>query len=249
MESSEIKFFTPSSWFHRPVNIWVIGVGGTGSEVLSSLARIDYAVRALGHSGLKVTAWDGDKVEAPNIGRQAFYPADLGKNKAIVTIERINYLFGNHWVANPTMFDAESGLGGCDLLITCVDIAQFRADIAKESVNYYSSVLWLDTGNGSHDGQVIIGRLGRYTPNDEVPLPNVFDFYPSLDGMKEDNTPSCSMEEALANQDLPINRAVANVAMQLIWSLLRHGGLSHQGAFLDIRRGTVTPINIMTSGK
>jgi hypothetical protein len=52
------------------------------------------------------------------------------------------------------------------------------------------------------------------------------------------------MEEALANQDLPINRAIANAAMQLIWSLLRHGGLDHQGAYVDIRKGTQTPINI-----
>jgi len=54
------------------------------------------------------------------------------------------------------------------------------------------------------------------------------------------------MEEGLANQDLPINRTIANVVMQLIWSLLRHGGLDHQGAYVDIRKGIQTPINIMS---
>lgn len=63
------KFCTPSSWFSRRVNIDVIGAGGTGSEILASLARIDHAIRELGHPGLKVKAWDGDKVERPALSR------------------------------------------------------------------------------------------------------------------------------------------------------------------------------------
>ncbi len=246
MESSNaFKFCTPSNWFNRRVNIEVLGVGGTGSEVLASLARIDYAIRELGHPGLKVTAWDGDVVERPNIGRQAFYPADLGHNKALVTVQRINYLYGRDWVAMPRMFniDAERGNWDYDLVITCVDVAQFRADLAKCGNNRYTTCLWMDTGNGESTGQVILGRLGHANEN-PVKLSSVFDFYPELDGMVDNNTPSCSMEEALANQDLPINRTIANVAMQLIWSLLRHGGLNHQGAYVDIRNGTQTPINI-----
>jgi hypothetical protein len=50
--------------------------------------------------------------------------------------------------------------------------------------------------------------------------------------MHDGNTLSCSMEEALHYHDLPISRAIANVAMQLVWSLLRHGGINHQEAFL-----------------
>ena len=240
------KFCTPDHWLRKPVKICLIGVGGTGSEVLTSLARIDYAIRELGHPGLHVTAWDGDVVERPNIGRQAYYPADLGHNKALVSIQRINYLYGRDWVSMPRMFiiDPEQrGHWDYDLLVTCVDVAQFRADLAKYANNRYTNCLWLDTGNGESTGQVILGRLGHANEN-PVKLPSVFDFYPELDGMVDNNTPSCSMEEALANQDLPINRAIANVAMQLIWSLLRHGGLDHQGAYVDIRKGTQTPINI-----
>jgi len=238
------KFCTPAHWLRGTVKICLIGVGGTGSEVLASLARIDYAIRELGHPGLHVTAWDGDVVERPNIGRQAFYPADLGHNKALVSIQRINYLYGRDWVAMPRMFDihAEFESYNYNLLVTCVDVAQFRADLAKKA-SRYTSCLWLDTGNGESTGQVILGRLGHANDN-PVKLPSVFDFYPELDGMADNNTPSCSMEEALANQDLPINRAIANVAMQLVWSLLRQGGLDYQGAFVDIRKGTQTPVNI-----
>ena len=241
--SEQFKFLTPSNWFSRPVNIVVVGVGGTGSEVLASLARIDYAIRELGHQGLKVTAWDGDIVEKPNVGRQAFYPADIGHNKAIVTVQRINYLFGLEWEAIPKMFDTENIRLNCDLIITCVDVAQFRADLALKMQDNFNKTLWLDAGNGSHTGQVILGHLGGAGSNG-FHLPNVFDFYPDLDGMVDDNTPSCSMEEALVNQDLPINRTIANIVMQLVWSLLRHGGLSIQGAYVNIRTGVQTPINI-----
>ncbi|MBP1152655.1 MULTISPECIES: PRTRC system ThiF family protein [unclassified Methylocaldum] len=240
------KFCTPSEWFTRRVRIEVIGIGGTGSEVLSSLARIDYAIRELGHPGLYVRAWDGDRVERPNIGRQAFYPADLGHNKALVSVQRINYLFGLDWNAEPRMFDInrDGNAGQRDLLITCVDVAQFRADLAKSFADDPQRVLWLDAGNGLHSGQVILGWLGQ-AKDGAVALPSVFDFYPELDGMADDNLPSCSMEEALANQDLPVNRAIANVVMQLVWSLLRHGGLNHHGAYVDIRKGVMTPINIL----
>jgi len=241
MDNKNFKFIPPNKWFTQRVKIDVIGVGGTGSEVLASLARINYAIRELGHPGLSVKAWDGDVVEKPNVGRQAFYPADIGHNKALLTIQRINYLYGFDWEAEPTMFDVNAKHDLGDLVISCVDVAQFRADFAKEFDGCYSHTYWIDTGNGSHTGQVILGRLGSYCDQ----LPNVFDLYPNLDGMVEDNTPSCSMEEALAHQDLPINRAIANAVMQMIWMLLRHGGIDFHGVFVDIRKGITTPINIM----
>lgn len=60
-----------------------------------------------------------------------------------------------------------------------------------------SGALWIDAGNGEHSGQVILGKLGRWRDSG-VPLPTVFDFYPELDGMADDDAPSCGMEEALA---------------------------------------------------
>ena len=34
---------------HHPVSVHVIGAGGTGSQVATNLARMDMALRALGH--------------------------------------------------------------------------------------------------------------------------------------------------------------------------------------------------------
>ncbi|WP_347990032.1 PRTRC system ThiF family protein [Methylomonas sp. AM2-LC] len=240
------KFCTPSNWINKNLTIKVIGVGGTGSEVLGCLARINYAIKELGHNGIHVIAFDDDLVERPNVGRQAFYPADIGHNKAITTVGRINILYGFGWEAKPVKFDPHEKpnySNDADLYVTCVDKAQFRADFAKKlrENSTYNHKYWIDTGNGSHTGQVIFGVVKGQEPTH---MPTVFDFHPELDGMIDNDQPSCSMEEALSNQDLPINRSIANAVMQIVWSLLRHGGTNHQGCYIDIQKGTQVPINI-----
>ena len=54
----------------HPVTVNLIGAGGTGSQVLTCLARLDTALRGLGHPGLFVTLYDPDTVTEANIGRQ-----------------------------------------------------------------------------------------------------------------------------------------------------------------------------------
>ena len=46
----------------HPVTVNLIGAGGTGSQVLTCLARLDTALRGLGHPGLFVTLYDPDTV-------------------------------------------------------------------------------------------------------------------------------------------------------------------------------------------
>ena len=40
------------------VNIALVGVGGTGSLVLSGLVRLNHALRQLGHPGIEVKVYD-----------------------------------------------------------------------------------------------------------------------------------------------------------------------------------------------
>ena len=70
----------------HPITINLIGVGGTGSLILPRLARLDYALKLLDHSGLMVIAYYYDNVEEFNIGRQNFSVSDLGKNKSVAII-------------------------------------------------------------------------------------------------------------------------------------------------------------------
>ena len=78
----------------HPVTVIMIGCGGTGCRILTSLAMMDASLQALGHPGFHVIVYDGDLVEMPNIGRQLFYQCDLSLNKAVVLVSRINRSFG-----------------------------------------------------------------------------------------------------------------------------------------------------------
>ena len=57
---------------YHPVTVLVAGAGGTGYQVITSLARMSVALQALGHPGLHLTAFDPDTVTEANIGRQLF---------------------------------------------------------------------------------------------------------------------------------------------------------------------------------
>ena len=54
------------------ITVSLIGSGGTGSQVLTCLGRMDTALRALQHPGLFVTMYDPDIVTQANMGRQLF---------------------------------------------------------------------------------------------------------------------------------------------------------------------------------
>ena len=88
----------------HPVTVNLIGAGGTGSQVLTNLARLDVTLRALNHPGLFVTVYDPDIVTEANIGRQLFGWSDIGLNKAQCLVTRINNFFGNDWTAIPSLY-------------------------------------------------------------------------------------------------------------------------------------------------
>src|SRR5580704_15961927 len=73
----------------NPVSVNLIGAGGTGSQVLSALARINHSLIALNHPGISVRVFDNDIVTSANLGRQLFSASELGLNKAVALINRI----------------------------------------------------------------------------------------------------------------------------------------------------------------
>ena len=250
----------PVEWTERPVRIVLIGCGGTGSEMLDELYRLNFTLRALGSPGLVVNAFDGDDVSVWNLGRQRFFPADVGMNKAKVLVERYVPYGATGWRYADRHFDLDQDvrfLEGADLLITAVDSAAFRYRLGefaqrklvvqgqkvKRSRKIETSALWLDMGNGNSDGQVILGHLGQGVQR----IPNVFDFYgnhlKSLRGVA-DSQPSCSHEDAIASQEFGVNRQAARHGASLLWQLCRHGQLGHQGMFFDISTGESHPLKI-----
>jgi PRTRC genetic system ThiF family protein len=223
----------------QPVKIDLAGVGGNGSQVLTGLARMHLALKAVGHPGLDVTAFDPDTVTAANVGRQLFSPSDIGQPKATILIHRLNCYFGLEW----------SGYCSCrvrrpsDILIGCVDSISARRELAQSAPHY-----WLDLGNRDRTGQVILGQpVTRENKLDPLRLRTVMELFPEMASgkLKEDDAPSCSLAEALERQDLFINQSVATFALQLLWSLLRNGQTSIQGYFINLETGRVVPIPVV----
>lgn len=250
--------------FSKPIRIHLVGAGGTGSQLLTGLARLDKALRGCGNPhGLDVTLFDADTVTATNIGRQLFSPADIGQYKAELLVYRANVFFGLNWRAIVGRYpDALSELGRDwepDLLITCVDTARSRREIGnflqKKFTKRYGcenqpgpSLYWLDTGNGAADGQVLLGEVPRSSAqaNPQLRLPHVLDLYPEIldEQFQEDDLPSCSMAEALTKQELFINQEIATQALQLLWRMFRYGHITYHGVFVNLAEGRATNLPI-----
>ena len=224
----------PLEWQQRKIKISVIGAGGTGSFVLAGLARIDNAIRELGHQqGIQVATWDPDKVERPNISRQLFFEQDLGQNKAKVLTHNVNMAYGLDWKAAPIRYD---GHGFEDIVISCVDTKESRREISDI---ISQDIYLIDCGNEKDYGQVIVG----IKDNKEIPFP--YDEFPDLIAKgKESETSSCSLAQALEGQELLINQFVATHCLQIVWEMLRYAKISKRGYFINLETGTTRSLKV-----
>ncbi|MEQ1526466.1 MAG: PRTRC system ThiF family protein [Gallionella sp.] len=239
-----------SNLLTRAVKVVLVGAGGTGSHVLRRLANMHLAMVELGHpEGLDVVVIDPDTVSKTNVGRQNFWPSDVGQHKAEILVNRCNMLMQTGWqaeiakVTNDSRFNSQP-----DIVIGCVDNRKGRgAILATLKRSVYKSAYYLDIGNREHDGQVVLGEVFGSGYKRENRLPHIADLYPDIiDGSLDvtDDTPSCSLAEALEKQSLFINDTMANAACNLLWELFRYGRLTHHGQFVNIKSGRVTPLSI-----
>lgn len=253
--------YTPSDFLsgYDPIEIAVIGAGGTGSQIITGLARINHAIMALGHThGLSVSVVDPDSVSEFNIGRQLFSPVDIGESKARILVERVNHHYGLAWQSHPLFFKEYLGEGGQTpkIIISCVDsvsarreIRQFGEQQANERIS--KPLYWLDTGNGNATGQVILGTNKEISQPDDSKscgnLPDILDLFPALEDHDTPDTPSCSMQEALEKQDLFVNQSIAVHALDILWRMFRYGRIEHHGCFVDQENYMVRPISVENS--
>jgi PRTRC genetic system ThiF family protein len=241
-----IRHALPSRLLERPWNVVVVGAGGTGSAVLPSLARLHHAMVELGHpGGIDCTVFDDDTVSPTNVGRQGFYPNDVGEYKASLIVNRLNALMGTDWRAETRRFGASDPLYNVDLVIGCVDTRAARRAIvnAAESTGVY----YLDCGNDTDRGQIVLGQVCSKSFAKKHPerLPHVGELFSELVNAKldaNDETPSCSMAEALRKQSLVINQAIAVQAFNMLWTMFRSGAVPFSGVFVNLATGRTNPI-------
>lgn len=244
-----ISFHTPSHLIERRVRVLLIGAGGTGGEVLYALARMHKLLLTLGHpGGLHVTVMDGDRVAAPNIGRQRFAECDIGHFKTDVLVQRLNLFFGSDWESAPEHWTPKRPgprWHHTDLIVSCVDRAKVRVQLAQAAARLGSEVLWLDFGNGEHTGQCVLGHPGESDESaSSLRLPTVVDLFPELSRIEDKNTPSCSAAEAIRQQDLFTNALLAEAGVSLLWKLFRHGSTQTHGVLADAREPSIEPMLI-----
>ena len=237
---------------HR-VKVHLVGVGGNGAQMAACLARLDVAMRALGHPhGLHVTAFDADRVSDANVGRQLYSVSDIGRHKAIVTIHRLNQFYGLDWLAEPYLYEEAMGermrVDSADLLISCVDTRSARRALHARVFQPYGHYgYWLDLGNTESTAQAVLGepsRAGRGA--DEVRLPCVTELFPELldADVPDDNAPSCSVRMSLASQGLFVNDAVVRFAAQLLYELFSRGRLAQHGVVINLASKRTGPIDV-----
>ncbi len=250
------------------ITINLIGCGGTGSRILSGLASINVALRALEKVGISVTVYDPERISETNIGRQLYSPSDIGLFKSDVIVSRINRFYGFDWrsviekygmdYSKKYLFMANSK---ANITIMAVDTLKSRLNIDKllrlkgEAPNEERKPIYIiDTGNSRYSGQVML-----YTPF-EIEQPDMskeseieaisfiespFKQYPEM--FKDiDNTsePSCSMPEALIKQDLFVNILVADHAMNLLWGLLNNAFTISSGVFINSKLNSTRLIRL-----
>lgn len=220
------------------VTVRVAGVGGTGSHVLNNLARMHKVLKMLGHPGISVRAFDPDIVEAHNVGRQLFYPQDEGLNKASVLISRINRTYGLDWVGHEDYFYDNNA--GANIVITCVDKVELRLAMGLftspvqpsygrsiYSYNFY----WIDIGNRKMDGQIYLDDYGenfmRFT-----------DAFPMLPDVKEEPG-GCNIIDSLNAQELFINEFLANLAVNMLYQMLRTKEIHHNVIYADLENHNI----------
>lgn len=243
------QWLTDNEFKGRKTKVVIIGAGGTGSELISQLFKINYTLIELGSAGLDVTLIDDDIVSPTNIGRQSFYPFDISQPKSKTLIDRFN-TFGNlNWeyvIERVTPQNIRNFIPNNCVVFTCVDNPIARVTVGEHlKKRIKSEVIWIDGGNGRSDGQVV---CGTYENRQDLPfarLPSVYDLYgQQLKTQEYIPTESCSHVEAIRAQTLGINNAIAMQMTQLIWQLIREGEIHAHGAIVDLKSFTVNALPI-----
>ena len=236
----------------QPLRVLIVGAGGNGSAVLLGLPYLHQAMKVWGHTGgLHVMLVDGDLVSETNCVRQPFASADVGLNKAIVLINRVNVFWGLRWQAHPEHFHKDSlknHSAGPHLIIGCVDTRAARQAIlsAVHQAND-STVYWLDLGNNASSGQYVLGQpLNAVNRRNASRLRTVVELYPEIADAEagEDPLPSCSAAEALVRQEPFINQVLATSALAMLARLFRYGILTHHGAFYNAETGRMAALPV-----
>ena len=246
------------------IRILLVGLGGTGSFLARHVTCLTWMLRDAGKDAT-LSFIDPDIVEAGNIPRQNFCPAEIGRFKAEALAERYARDFGVEIGFVPSAFSPDMVDAGWDtltVLVGCVDNATARGamDAALQKNEQISPsrspgvprIWWLDLGNGLDYGQVLLGSttniqtlasafalspLARCSllPSPLLQEPNLREGRPEE---KQDHQLSCAQLLAANAQSMTINPALALEGADYLYRFLITGTLKRFATYLDLPSGT-----------
>jgi len=243
----------------REVRVLVVGCGGTGSAIVAGLPYLHESLMARGHpGGVRVTVMDGDTISPTNCIRQPFARSEIGLNKAVVLVNRLNMFWGLKWEAIPDHLKPGTFISrnysGDDLrahiVIGCVDTRAARATIRDAVSNWSTVSYWLDLGNNADSGQFILGEpLNERNRRARLRLRTAAELFPEIvdPTLDDDGETSCSAAAALERQEPFINSTLAQHALALLARLFRYGEISYHGGFINLATGVSSHLPIDAS--
>jgi len=217
--------------------VTIAGLGGTGSQIARSAARIVYDMKARRMHTPQLVLIDPDTVEMKNVGRQLYTAGDVGQPKAHVLMRRFNCALGLDTVgiAEPLNAKKHFERQGGGIVIGAVD-----NHLARQELSRVKNALWIDAGNHFDAGQVVIGNQGdrevmmrhldgkdgkyTYLPNAALVFPQLFEPEPAAP--QPTQPVSCAELVEKGSQHLLVNDWVAVVAAQYLYKLLHRAPIT-----------------------
>ena len=247
-----------------PVNLVLVGCGGTGSWLSLTVARLARLLVETKGKTVRTFFIDPDRVEPKNVYRQNFSDAEVGNFKAETLAFRLSNAFGVNITALTDIFNPDhlGNIEGTTVLIGCVDNPQARKSLHEYAGHSYSgwrSVrYYLDAGNWKNSGQVLLGG----GPKDSKPfplegicacLPLPATQHPELIDKRDvgeteespDTALSCADLALQGSQGLGVNQMVASIAGHYLLSMLLTGGLRTFQTYFDLPSGTMSSTYII----
>jgi PRTRC genetic system ThiF family protein len=249
-----------NNWVVNPthrLSVALIGVGGTGSFILPELVALSNALVSMDRKPLKIYVYDDDKVESHNVGRQKYFPTDIGRYKAETLVNRVNRAYGadveflNKKFTEESLRDIKH-----NIIISCVDTVDSRKQILNGIEQFsgwrdgYQKVYyWIDCGNSRDYGQIILGAFGLPRNGEGKKVrkivkngwtKNVIQRHPDMQDKPQE--PSCSMRAALNEQSFMINKLTGVYALEILASLLLDFNITYSEVYFSL-----FPVNVKTN--
>jgi len=204
----------------RDLRVAVVGLGGTGSQVVQQLAHL--GVR-------RFTLIDDDRVERSNLPRLAgarWWDVPLRRSKAAVARRTVRGLTPSARIRTPgTLRRTESltALQNVDIIVGCVDNDGARLVLGELAAAYL--IPYLDLGVGIEDvsqgsNSSIGGRIGFYIPGGPcLACADELDFAEAAEDLESEAARAIRVERGYARDQrvepalMPLNTTIVGLGM------------------------------------